>query len=191
MSDDLWGQIANAGGLTEYPNKPGEGEHVFAISKCEERPTLKYGRLCAFEFVVVSSTTHAKGVKLGDAFFVDKPGLEGDYNKKRVLAIGAAVVEGLGGDPSNIALVQNTLAEMFGEKQAWKGVQITCSTASKIAKKSGKPFLNNKYGSLKQTAATLQASRAEIEGSAPVAAAPAAKPALLPPPAGTGSLLGS
>lgn len=189
MSDDkIFAEIANAGNLTNYAPAAKEGEHILALLECEQRQTLKYGRLFSFEFSVVSSTSHPKGARVGEGFFVDKAGFEGEYAKKRILAIAAAIVEGLGGSADNLALCQQTLSEMFSDKQPWRGAQVRCETTAKVAKKSGKPFNNNMYLPVKQDAASIQAIRAELEGGMQ-ATAPAPKPAILPAPAGTGSLL--
>lgn len=156
------------------PGTSGRARHRVRLDVYEKQKTREHGEIPKATFRVVESTVERVGEECGDAWWINNPGLNGEYELGAALAFGRAIVASLGGDPSNTAMVRSTLMSLLDPSHPGRGIDVWCESSAATTK-SGKNVVNCAYEGIPQTAEQIKAQRAELEawkaGRVPAAAA--------------------
>lgn len=90
------------------------GKHKVAIVGTGTRETEKHGVMHFVDFVVVDSDVHKPGYESSVPLFVNSGGLGQKYNRMELVAIGAAVLKSLGGNPDDDTLIPDKPGRTVG-----------------------------------------------------------------------------
>lgn len=194
LADDL----DTSGPLTKRTPRLGLGDHTVAITAFETKKTKDYGLLMFVEYSIIESTTHTKGDVFGDAWFIQKPGLNGEYERKRANEFARVVVQCLGGNPDDMtpcldangapvmvngkvftkgmAQVRDTRNAMLSAKQPGRGLIVRANVHKGKATKAdpSKNYSEKSYLPVIQTRDQIKALRDRLDRTAPATTAPAA-----------------
>ncbi len=180
MADALDEIFDGMGNTTLDPNtrshgpRPGAGKSILVLKKYYAKKTFKKGWAVFADLIVANSDDPAN--KAGDvvsvAWFIEKQGLAGDYEKARGTGFLCSLL-GIAETPAGKLEASKKGNVLRGETQPGRGIMVQCDGV-----KNG-DFMNYTWTHIPQSGEQIAATRAKIDGATEPVAAAAPPP---PPP---------